>query len=180
MADFWGVAQVALGGGIAIVSSIAVKWWEEYRHQKALRAALGAEINGILEITETRRHVANFEEWLARWRRGEDGTPQLFTLDGEKMPEDRVYNNNADKIGLLGADAADIVLFYTRLNAIRINLRVFVTGQAKEFTNERRIAWVESALAMWRPTEALGRSLVQRLLPTTKRTGRPTAPPVTG
>jgi hypothetical protein len=55
------------------------------------------------------------------------------------------------------------------LNAVRINLRVFVTGQIKEFTIERKIAWVENALAIWRPTEALGRSLVRRL---TGRWGR--------
>jgi hypothetical protein len=115
---------------------------------EGLRAAFGAEINGILEIADARRHVANFEEWLARWCCGEDDVPQPFTLDGDKMPEDRVYNNNADNIGMLGADAADVVLFYTRLTAVRISLRVFVTGQAKEFSNERRIAWVENTLTM--------------------------------
>jgi hypothetical protein len=163
MADLLGVA---LGGAIAIVSSIAVKWWEDYRHRQALRASFGAEINGILQITEARGHVRNAEEWLARWRRGEDYVPQLFTLaDGAKMPEDPVYSKNVDKIGMLGAEAADIVLFYTRLNAVRVNLRVFVTGQIKEFTIERRIAWIENALEIWRPNEALARSLVQRLLP---------------
>jgi len=54
--------------------------------------------------------------------------------------------------GMLGTDAADIVLFYTNLNAVRISLRVFMTGQVKEFTIERKIAWVENALAIWRPT----------------------------
>jgi hypothetical protein len=103
MVDFWGVA---LGGGIAIVGSIAVKWWEEYRHRRALRAAFGAEINGILEIANARGHLRNAEEWLARWRRGEDHVPQLFTLDDDKMPEDPVYDKNVDKIGMLGTDAA--------------------------------------------------------------------------
>jgi hypothetical protein len=163
MVDFWGVA---LGGGIAIVGSIAVKWWEEYRHRRALRAAFCAEINGILEIAKARGHLRNAEEWLARWRRGEDHVPQLFTLDDDKMPEDPVYDKNVDKIGMLGTDAADIVLFYTNLNAVRISLRVFMTGQVKEFTIERKIAWVENALAIWRPSEALGRSLVRRLMGT--------------
>jgi hypothetical protein len=163
MVDFWGVA---LGGGIAIVSSIAssitVKWWEEYRHRNALRAAFRAEIKALLEIAEAREHVRKAEEWLERWCRGEDHVPQLFTLDDDKMPDDPVYNRNVDKIGMLGADAANIVLFYTKLNAVRVNLRVFVTGQVKEFTIERKIAWVKNALALWRQTEALGRSLVQK------------------
>jgi hypothetical protein len=58
----------------------------------------------------------------------------------------------------------------TKLAAVRVNLRVFVTGQIKEFSIERKIAWVENALAIWRPTEILGRSLVSRLLPHHKPT----------
>src|SRR5262249_47182002 len=116
-----------------------------------------------LKIAEARRHVANAEEWLRKWRNGEDHVPKLFWLDDNKAPEDAVYTGNVDKIGLLAADAADTVLFYTNLSAVRINLRVIVTGQIKEFTIERRIAWVENALAIWRPTEVLGRSLVERL-----------------
>jgi hypothetical protein len=163
MVDFLGVV---LGAGVALASTIAVKWWEEGRRRRALRAAFRAEIDALLKIAEVRRHEANAEAWLAKWRSGEDYAPQLFGLNDDQMPEDPVYKANVDKIGMLGADAADVVLFYTNLTAVRINLRVFVTGQIKDFTIEKRIGWVEAALAIWRPTKVLGRSLVERLQPT--------------
>jgi hypothetical protein len=166
MVDFWGVV---LGGGVVITSSIAVKWWEEWRKRRALRAAFGAEIEALLKIAEARGHEARAEEWLAKWRSGEDHVPQLFAMDDNKMPEDSVFKANVDKIGMLGADAADTVLFYTNLAAVRVNLRVFVTGQAKDFTVERRIVWIEGALNIWRPTKVLGRSLVERLRTTKPR-----------
>jgi hypothetical protein len=109
MADLWGVA---LGGVIGFVSALGAKQWEEYRLRRALRAASGAEINGILEIAEARGHVRNAEEWLERWRHGEDHAPQMFGPDDRKMPEDQVYNRNADKIGMLGADAADVAVLH--------------------------------------------------------------------
>jgi len=156
--------SVLVGGAIGVAGSVATaitaKWWDEQRQRKALRAAFGAEIGALLKITEARRHVANAQEWLRRWPNGEDHVPKFFWL---KTPQDPVYSNNVDKIGLLGTDAADIVLFYTNVDAIRVNLSVLVTGQIKNFTIERRIAWVENALAIWQPTEALGRSLVERL-----------------
>src|SRR5262249_28191285 len=164
MAD---LLSVVVGGVVGVAGSVATsltaKWWDERRQREELCAAFAAEIEALLKIVETRRHVANFEGWLRRWRNGEDDVPQMFWLNDGKAPEDLVYTKNVDKIGLLGADAADIVLFYTNLGAVRINLRVFVTGQARDFTIERRIAWVENALAIWRPTEALARSLVERL-----------------
>jgi hypothetical protein len=68
-----------------------------------------------------------------------------------------------DKIGMLGADAADVVRFYTNMVACRVNLRVFVTGKIKGFSIERRIEWVENLASIWQPTKALGESLVMRL-----------------
>jgi hypothetical protein len=160
MVDFWGVV---LGGAVALGGSLGVKWWDEWRQRQALRAAFGAEINALLKIVESRRHEAFAQEWLAKWRNGEDSVPKMFALDDNKMYSDPVYENNVGKIGMLGADAADTVQFYMNMTACRINLRVFVTGEIKNFTIEKRIEWVNSLLAIWLPTKALGQSLVKRL-----------------
>jgi len=160
MAD---LLSVVVGGIIGVTGSLTAKWWDERRQREALRAAFAAEIEALLQIAETRGHLADAEDWLRRWRDGEDHVPQLFWPNDDTAREDPVYTKNVDKIGLLGPDAGDIVLFYTNLGAVRVNLRAFVTGQAKEFTTGQRIAWVENGLSIWQSTETLGRSLVERL-----------------
>jgi hypothetical protein len=160
MVDFWGVV---LGGAVTLIGSIGVKWWDEWRQRRALRAAFGAEIEALINIVEIRKHEARAQEWLAKWRKGEDYVPKMYGFDGAKMYEDPVYRSNLDKIGMLGAEAADAVQFYTNMIACRVNLRVFVTGEVKDFSIGKRIEWVESLLAVWQPTKALGLSLVKRL-----------------
>lgn len=158
MADLWGVL---LGGAIAIVSTIVVKRWEEDRQSTALRAAFAAEISGLLRIVEARKHVAFAEHWVEKWGRGEDYQPQMFGLD--KIREDPVFSKNVDKIGLLGSDAADTVLFYTTLEAVRVNFLQVVEGKLNNLTIEQRIGVVQGALNLWRPNQELGRSLIERL-----------------
>jgi hypothetical protein len=158
MADFW---SVVLGGAIAIFSTVAVKRWDEYRQSTALRAAFAAEIDALLKIAITRKHVSRAEGWIEKWRQGEDHLPSLFAPD--QLRQDPVYAKNVDKIGLLGPEAGDVVIFYTNLEAVRINVLRIVRDRLKDMTTEQRIAWVQDALDIWRPNEELGRSLVERL-----------------
>jgi len=133
--------------------------WDEWRQRKGLRAAFGAEIGALLKIAETRRHEENAEAMLAAWRRGQDFLPVVFGTPDD----DPVFSRNVDKIGLLGSDAAEVVLFYTQLKAVRVNLRFMERGHLKDFSPDRRIAWVESALTIWRETKPIGQQLVRRL-----------------
>jgi len=81
------------------------------------------------------------------------------------VPEDNdpVYNKNADKIGVLGSDASDVVLFYKLLKAIRVHLRATQDGRVKDMPIEQRINFVEQGLSLWQQMLPLAENLVERL-----------------
>lgn len=166
------IAKVLLGGVVVLLGTVGVRLWEEWRQRIALRAAFGAEIEGLLIIAELRGHVVNAKAWAARWKKGEDFVPKLF---GTPPDEDPVFAKNVDKIGLLGSDAADVVLFYTLLKAIRVHLRALVGGSIKELAPAERAAFTEKGLELWARALPLAEGLVARLSPKKARRAAPPA-----
>jgi hypothetical protein len=164
----WQTLLAAIVGGIfAFGGAFAAKSWEHRQQRLALRAAFGAEIDALLKISEIRKHQTNAESLLAVWRRGEDFLPMMF---GSPPESDPVYANNVDKIGLLGNDAAEVVLFYTKLNAVRVHLKFICDGGLKTMTLPQRIDWVEQGLEIWREAKPRAEELVTRFR--RKRRGR--------
>jgi hypothetical protein len=74
-----------------------------------------------------------------------------------------VYANNADKIGLLGNDASEVVLFYAKLSAVRVHLKVICDGGLKPMALPQRIDFVEQALLIWREARPRAEKLVAKL-----------------
>jgi hypothetical protein len=156
-----------VGGVLTFWGALAAKFWEHRQQRLALRAAFGAEIDALLKISEIRKHQSNAENLVAAWRGGEDVLPRMF---GSIPESDPVYANNVDKIGLLGNDAAEVVLFYTKLNAVRVHLKLICDGGLKAMTLQQRIDWVEQGLKIWREAKPRAEELVARL--TQKAAGR--------
>ena len=158
----WQTLLAAIVGGLfAFGGAFAAKSREHRQQRLALRAAFGAEIDALLKISEIRKHQSNAESLLAIWRRGEDFLPMMF---GSPSESDPVYANNVDKIGLLGNDAAEVVLFYTKLNAVRVHLKLICDGGLKAMTVQQRIDWVEQGLEIWREAKPRAEELVARLM----------------
>jgi hypothetical protein len=157
MTELWGVL---LGGALTLAGGFGGKIFDEWRQRSALRAAFGAEIAGLLKIAKMRRHDEAAKRWIVKWKCGEDYHPKMFGVPDDNEP---VYNKNADKIGILGSVASDVVLFYTLLKAIRVHLRAIQEGRTKELTIEQRIIFVEQALSLWQQTLPLAENLEKRL-----------------
>ena len=158
-----------VGGAIAFGGAFAAKSWEHRQQRLALRAAFGAEIDALLKISEIRKHQSNAENLVAAWKAGEDVLPMMF---GSLPESDPVYAKNIDKIGLLGNDAAEVVLFYTKLNAVRVHLRLILDGGLKAMTLQQRIDWVEQGLEIWREAKPRAEELAAKLTRTVAGQGR--------
>jgi hypothetical protein len=157
----WQTLLAAIVGGVfTFGGAFAAKFWEHRQQRLALRAAFGAEIDALLKISEIRKHQSNAENLVAAWKGGEDFLPMMF---GSPPESDPVYANNVDKIGLLGNDAAEVVLFYTKLNAVRVHLKLICDGDLKAMTLQQRIDWVEQGLEIWREAKPRAEELVARL-----------------
>jgi hypothetical protein len=151
-----------LGGALSLTGAFAAQSIAHFREGRALRTAFGAEINGILQISQALRHEEVLSELISRWRAGEDVDAAHF---GGDLPEDPIYGSNTGRIGLLGREAADTVLFYTRLGAVRVYLKAIADGQLATMDLPRRAEFMQRGLQLWRETKPLGEQLVLRLLP---------------
>jgi hypothetical protein len=149
-----------VGGFFAVGIAFAAKFLEHKQQRLALRAAFGAEIGALLEIIEIRKHEAFAATLLDAWKRGENVDPPMF---GSPPQSDPVFANNVDKIGLLGNDASEVVLFYTKLAAVRVHLKVMCEGGLKSMTLPQRIEFVEQAFRIWREAKPRAEELVARL-----------------
>ncbi|HEY1160319.1 MAG TPA: hypothetical protein VGE83_06795 [Terracidiphilus sp.] len=164
----WQTLLAAIVGGVLTFGgAFAAKFWEHRQQRLALRAAFGAEIDALLKISEIRKHEALAENLLGSWKRGEDVVPTMF---GSPPQSDPVFANNVDKIGLLGSDASEVVLFYTKLAAVRVHLRLMCEGGLRSMTLPQRIDFVEQAFSIWREAKPSAEELVARL--TRKASGR--------
>src|SRR5579859_3724104 len=94
---------VFLGGMLALVGGSIIKWLEYSMERRSLRAAIKAEITGLLDLISRRGHGDTFRKAIACWREDEDFELHIFTLEEDFIP---VYRANIGKVGLLGADVA--------------------------------------------------------------------------
>ena len=149
-----------IGGLLALAGTFAAKYWERRQECRALKAAFGAEIEAILTIAEIRKHLALAQMLVAAWKNGQDVLPKMY---GKPPEVDLVYAKNVDKIGMLGKDAADVVLFYTKLAAVRTHLRAICEGHLSELEVPDRINFVQQAIDLWSDTKPEAEILVARL-----------------
>ena len=146
------------GGGLILRDHLAFR-----KEQKALAAAISAEIRSMIEIAKRRDHEAHFRSYLDHWEQGQrvDDRPTIVGLRTmEDAQRDQVADANLDKLGLLGADiAADVVRFYTMVKGIRADL----VNISTEPRVEQCIKLLKEDLDLWEDVKSLGMSLQNRL-----------------
>ena len=153
---------VIVGGLIAPVGSVIVGGWDRRQHRRSLATALRGEIATILAIAERRRYVEFFAGFLEAWKSGErlEVLPGIYGLDPKEA--DPVVAVNLERIGELEpALAEDVVRFYATLQGIRQDIAAISRGDVE--TLQDRISLLEDDLALWRETDTLGKSLLNRL-----------------
>jgi hypothetical protein len=147
---------VVIGGGIGLVSSWFLRWWEQQQAQARARAMALAYVNGVLKMQEELQHVELYRRWL-REKSPRNGLPRI--LGAGERPKDEVRTAIIGQLGLLSpSDAGDMVLFFNRLESIDIGTReMFSTPDANlTVVVERHVAMMDEMLE-------LGRKLVRRL-----------------
>lgn len=152
---------VFLGGMLAIVGGSIIKWLEYSMERRSLRAAIRAEIAGLIDLIHRRGHGEMFRKAIALWRSDEDFELNIFTLDEDFTP---VYRANIGKVGLLGADVAgDVVKFYDSIISVRAELRAQINGQTRRMSSEARADHMEMVLIAWTEAMELGTDLMKRM-----------------
>jgi len=154
--------SVFIGGMLAITGSSVVKWLEYAVERRSLRAALKAEIAGMLAMVERRGHGQLFAEVVEAWRTGdEEAEIFLFGIEEDFNP---VYSANVGRVGLLGRDVAgDVVQFYDMIIGVRADLRAVINGETRRWAPQRRANLMQQNMEIFDEARSLGRSLIQRL-----------------
>ena len=155
------ILSVFLGGVLAIAGTSLVKWMEYSFERRSLRAALKAEIGGLIDMFARRGHDDMFRAAISSWRAEEDFDLYVFTLDEHLTP---VYDATIGKVGLLGADVAgDVVKFYDMTIGVRAELRAHINGQTHRMSHAVRADRLEKLLDAWMEAVDLAESLSKRL-----------------
>ena len=155
------ILSVFLGGVLAIAGTSLVKWLEFSFERRSLRAALKAEIDGLVDMFVKRGNDEMFRSAINSWRSDEDYELYLFTLDENFTP---VYAATIGKVGMLGADVAgDVVKFYDIMIGVRAELRAHINGQTHRMTHSHRADRLEKLLEHWAEAVALAETLNKRL-----------------
>lgn len=152
---------VFLGGMLAIVGGSIIKWLEYSMERRSLRAAIRAEIAGLLDLITRRGSGDMFRTAIETWRADEDFELHIFTLDEDFTP---VYRANIGKVGMLGSDVAgDVVKFYDSIISIRAELRAHLNGQTHRMSSFARADRLEMVLEAWNEAMELGADLIKRM-----------------
>jgi hypothetical protein len=129
--------------------------------RRSLRAAIKAEICGLLDLITRRGHGETFRKAIACWRADEDFDLHIFTLEEDFTP---VYRANIGKVGMLGADVAgDVVKFYDTIISVRAELRAHINGLTRRMSPEARADQLEMVLDLWGEAMELGADLTKRM-----------------
>lgn len=117
-----------VGGLIATVGNARATAWTEKRKRnedaKSLRAALCAEIKGLLDLTEARGLVEFAKAAMAELEAGHSVPLPRFSF-AERPVSDQfpVFMKSIDKLGLLSpGEATLVVAFYGRMDSLRFEL----------------------------------------------------------
>jgi hypothetical protein len=121
------VASV-IGGLIATVANSLATAWAEKRKRtqdaKSLRAALCAEVRGLLDLTEARGYVGLGQAALAELEAGHPvPLPRIPFAERTLSDQFPVFMKSIDKLGLLSSEEATLVVaFYGRVDSLRFEL----------------------------------------------------------
>jgi hypothetical protein len=159
MAD---VLSVIVGGAIGIVGSFGLSLWKERQSRLALRAAVRASISSILEMYAMREFGDNLQRYINYCREGQSEDWPIFAGAGE-IREDPILHNLGDKVGLLGGEAGNVVVFTSMITGIDVDLAAMTNGEFDKVAAARRGQIFQKDLDLWNRAKTLGQDLMIRL-----------------
>jgi hypothetical protein len=142
------ILSVFMGGFLAIAGTSLVKWLEYSIERRSLRAAIKAEISGLVDLLTRRGHGDMIREAIKSWRAEEDFDLHIFTLDENFTP---VY------------EAGDVVKFYDIMISVKAELRAHINGLTHRMTHVHRADRLEKLLDAWAEAVDLAAALNKRL-----------------
>jgi hypothetical protein len=156
---------VLIGGLIGLAGATLTPWLAGRRDRWRARAFVRAYLVSILEIAESRGHLARAKAMLERWKAG-DTDASLITYGSQSdSVGDPIANGDLLKqtAFLNPVDAADLARFIGSLRAVRIDLDASSTEPVKTAPMQKRIAALEWTIAEWTKAEAIASRLIARL-----------------
>ena len=162
MEALWTLAGVFFGGAIGIGGNLIDRWRQRVVERRGVAAAIAAEIESVIHLTDVRGYVESYQGWIDTWKKGErlDIRPASF-VDVPAQEAFPVACANLNAVGHLGPELArDVTKFYNTTSSVRLDL-VSVSDPKRPVDECTSI--IEEALTMWRDAEPLGRDLVRRL-----------------
>jgi hypothetical protein len=156
---------VVIGGLIGLAGATLTPWLAARRDRLRARAYVGAYLVSILDIAESRGHLARAKAILERWEAGD--TEAGFIIYGSQSDSvgDPVANGDLLKQAayLDPTDAADLACFISSLRAVRIDLDASVTEAFKTAAMQKRIAALKWTVNEWIKAEQIARKLIASL-----------------
>jgi hypothetical protein len=168
--QFW----ATIISSIIVVTSGFVMWWlgrtsESHRSRIQLAAALAGEILALTDILKTRKQAQvlfdaiNEKNWLR----------SLVVIPLESSDNYfKIYDANADKIGLLpGGLALDVVRYYTRIKASIEELKTLEKDSYRTWPETEIMDFLKRTLMFLSNSQFPGPALVGRLIKASRRRG---------
>lgn len=129
----WIAAVSALGGTLlGGVITIGGQWWQSNRDRASARKTfartLAAELEAFAHFVEKAELRATFEKAIQNHRNGSTGNLSGVVKEGHVVWEMPTYTAKAGEVGDLGNAAEPLVIFFSKLTALRAGVRKYETG----------------------------------------------------
>ena len=160
---------VAIGGALAVVSSLGATWFSKFLETKytarQLARAFEGELRALVQIVEKREYLRGLRSSVQSMKA--NGEPIYFSINAREEYR-AVYKANSARLGLLKANLpTQIAVVYTQISAV---LEDF--GTLRDFSDNRNTSpipvesladWYTQAADMLEDTLTRGRETVQAL-----------------
>lgn len=163
------IISTSIGAITAILATFAVNIWSHQAQRKSLRAAFRGEVSALVSLLTKRNYEQGILNSMEIIHKQNKDNYFYFPIRRSFMG---VYEQNVDKVGMIGELAEDLIIFYSQILAIledndaMKDLAQQQVALATASTPERRsrsIAYHESLLVLLRDTLGRGRTLIKKL-----------------
>ena len=169
--DRWGdvmssqLIGVVIGGLIGLAGATLAPWLAGRRDRTRARAFVRAYLVSIVEIAQSRGHVARGNAVLEQWKAGKTDVDITTSGSQSEALGDPVASGELLKqtAFLDPDDAADLARFISSLRAVRIDLDALNNEQFKARPIEVKIAALQWTIDEWAKAEASAKKLIERL-----------------
>lgn len=148
------IVGAIIGAVASIATAITTDSIKNKRHEKALQSSIVSEITSLLEVIDAREYIKTIEEIVEELKTMKANTK--YTLSVEvPLHYSRIYQNNANQIGLINVDLAPkIVRFHQLLDSVVQDVKV-----GGIFTQGATLKSYEQTLSIFKLAHKLGEEI---------------------